>query len=391
MATQAAVTIDPDPPGPASDRDPLRGRLVSLDAFRGITIAGMILVNNPGSWSHVYEPLRHAEWHGWTPTDLVFPFFLFIVGVALPFSFRKRIARGAGRAELLLHVVQRATILFGLGLFMAWWLRFDLSTLRIPGVLQRIAVVYVFAAAAYLFLRPKPRFALTVTLLLGYWAVLTLVPVPGQGAGVLTPDGNLAAWLDRLLLDGHLWSQSRTWDPEGVLSTVPAVASALVGVHTGEWLRRTDRSPHEKTLGMVALGALSVGVGIMWDGWFPINKNLWTSSYVAFTSGVALVSLAACYWLIDARGARTWARPAVIYGRNALAVFVASGLLAKTLALTRVPTVDGDTSLYAWIFQHGFAPWAKPLDASLAFAIATVVFWWVVLWGMDRKGIYIKV
>jgi len=236
------------------------GRLYSLDAFRGLTIAGMILVNNPGSWSHVYAPLRHAEWHGWTPTDLIFPFFLFIVGVAVPFSFGKRLARGDSRRKLMIHVVRRAAILFGLGLLMRAVPEFDFDGLRIMGVLQRIGLVYLFAAPAYLFLGRLGRGWLTVGLLLGYWALLTLVPVPGYGAGDLSPEGNLGAYLDRLILGDRLWAGS--WDPEGILSTFPAIATTLLGLFTGEWLR--SRAPQEKKLRGLWLSGLA-GIALVSD------------------------------------------------------------------------------------------------------------------------------
>lgn len=395
-----------------------RGRLESLDAFRGLTIAGMILVNNPGSWAHVYPPLLHAPWHGWTPTDLIFPFFLFIVGVAMPFSFAGRLRRGADRGDLMAHVAQRSAILVLIGLAMAAVPRFDFANLRIPGVLQRIGIVYLLAAPAYLFLGRQTRVLLTAAVLLGYWAVMALWPVPGYGAGLLTQDGNPAAWLDRLLLDGHLWSQSRTWDPEGILSTVPAVATCLLGVFTGELLGGAPGHPAQdsapgggaahvahpataSTSATLARWGLALGAaGLVWHVWFPINKNLWTSSYVLFTAGAAMVLLASFHWIMDVRGARRWATPFLIYGRNALAVFVASGMVAKALILSPAPggaAQSGEsgaaiaTSMYDWIYQNVFAPVASPVNASLLFALATVVLWGGVLFWMDRKRIYIKV
>ena len=396
MTAELQSTVDRDGrPAPTLELDASEGRLgprlVSLDAFRGLTIAGMILVNNPGSWSNVYPPLLHAPWHGWTPTDLIFPFFLFIVGVALPFSFGKRLARGDSRRDLWLHVLKRSVLIIAIGLFMAGFPSFDFSTLRYPGVLQRIGLVYLFAASAYLFLGAWGRWVLTLGLLLLYWALMMLVPVPGFGAGDLSPDGNLAAFLDRALMDGHLWSQSRTWDPEGLLSSIPAIGTALLGIATGEWLR-SGRTRTEKAAGLGIAGVLGVVLGLVWGVWFPINKNLWTSSYVVFTAGAALLVLAGCYWLIDVRGRRGWSRPFVVYGRNALAVFVASGLLAKMLGRTQVARPDGSAvSLYTWIYETVFLPWASPINASLAFALATITIWWSVLWVLDRRKIYIKV
>jgi predicted acyltransferase len=363
-----------------------QGRLHSLDAFRGFTIAGMILVNNPGSWGHVYPPLLHAEWHGWTPTDLIFPFFLFIVGVSVPFSFGKRIARGDSRTDLVRHVVRRSTILFGLGLFMAAFPRFDFSSLRIMGVLQRIGLVYILAAPAFLYVGRWGRGVLAAALLLGYWGLLTLVPVPGHGAGDLSPDGNLGAYLDRMIMGDRLWQG--TWDPEGLLSTLPAVVTTLLGTFTGEWLR-SRRPPGSKVLGLMAGGAGAIGLGLVWDLVFPINKALWTSSYVLFSAGAGSVLLAWFYWAMEMRGWRAWAKPMVVYGMNAIAVFVASGLLAKVMVLVRVGPED--VTLKAWIFENLFASWAGPLDGSLAFALAYIGFWLVLVWLLFRRRIFIKI
>ena len=363
-----------------------KGRLSSLDAFRGLTIAGMILVNNPGSWTHVYAPLRHAEWHGWTPTDLIFPFFLFIEGVAIPFSFGKRLERGDSRFGLMIHVVRRAAILFGLGLLMRAVPRFDFETLRIMGVLQRIGLVYLAAAPAYLFLGRRGRTWLTAGLLLGYWALMTLVPVPGYGAGDLSPDGNLAAHLDRVILGDRLWAG--TWDPEGLLSTLPAVATTLLGIFTGEWLR-ADGTKERKAVGLILAGGLGVGLGLLWDLVFPINKGIWTSSYVLFTSGAGLLLLGLFFWAIEVKGLRAWAQPFIVYGMNAIAVFVASGMVAKQMGLTRVGS-EGST-LKGWIYEELFASWAGTLNGSLAFAISYVLFWLGIMWILHRRRIFIKI
>ena len=249
------------------------GRLVSLDAFRGLTIAGMILVNNPGSWSYVYGPLGHAPWHGWTPTDLIFPYFLFIVGVAIPFSFARRLGEGADRRALLRHVARRSVVIVGIGLAMRAVPDFDFGSMRLYGVLQRIGLVYFFAAGAYVMLERRARWATAVVLLFGYWALMTWVPVPGYGAGDLSPEGNLAAWIDRLAMEGRLYQG--TWDPEGLLSTLPAIATSLLGIFTGEWLR-SDREGKETVKGLLLAGAALVPLGLVWGVVFPINKNLWT-------------------------------------------------------------------------------------------------------------------
>ncbi|MFQ5537107.1 MAG: acyltransferase family protein [Gemmatimonadota bacterium] len=363
-------------------------RLTSLDAFRGLTIAGMILVNNPGSWAHVYAPLRHAEWNGWTPTDLIFPYFLFILGVAVPFSFSRRLSEGARRVDLFRHVLRRAVILIALGLFMRIFPDMHVSGIRWPGVLQRIGLVYLAAAGLYLAAGPRARWAWTGVLLFGYWAAMTLIPVPGYGAGDLTPEGNLAAWVDRLLMSGHLYQG--TWDPEGLLSTLPAVATALLGVLTGEWIR-SERGGERKVRGMLAAGATLVAVGWAWGLIFPINKNLWTSSYVVFTAGTALLLFGAMYWALDVKGWKgRGSLPLVVYGMNAIAVFVLSGLVTKMLI--RVHTGGGDgPSAYAWIYRNLFASWAGDLNGSLAFALAYVTFWWGAMALLYRRGIFIKI
>lgn len=362
------------------------GRLESLDAFRGLTIAGMILVNNPGSWSHVYPPLLHADWHGWTPTDLIFPFFLFIVGVSIPFSFGKRLARGDARAELFRHILRRSLILFGLGILMAGFPLFNLLDVRIMGVLQRIGLVYLFTASGYLVLGRKERGVALAALLLGYWALMTLVPVPGYGAGDLSPEGNLAAYLDRLILGDHLWREM--WDPEGLLSTLPAMGTTLLGIYAGEWIRAEERR-RRVVWGLLGAGSLALVLGWSWGLVFPINKGIWTSSYVLLTAGAASVLLGFMFWLMEVRGWRGWARPLVVYGMNAIAVFVASGLLARVLGIIRV---GGEgVSLKGWIYEHLFASWAGSLNGSLAFALSYVLFWLVAMWLLYRRGIFIKV
>ena len=377
------------------------GRMLSLDAFRGITIAGMILVNNPGSWEHIYSPLEHAAWHGWTPTDLVFPFFLFIVGVSITLALGRR-AEGAGtKRDLYLKIVRRAAIIFALGLFLAAFPFYnfttnafiDLSTLRIPGVLQRIAVCYLFASVVFLNTDWRKQIYITAALLLAYWALMALVPVPGFGPGLLdSKEGNIAAYVDRAVIGtGHIWRQAKVYDPEGVLSTLPAVATTLCGVLTGHLLR-SRRTPAEKAAAMFVAGAAGVVAGWAWNYWFPVNKALWTSSYVLLTAGMALQLLACCYWLIDMKGRRAWAKPFVVFGSNALAVFFLTGLFAKLLGLIKVSGADGkDVALQTFVYRNLFAPWAAPVNASLAFALCFVLLWLGLMWILYRRGIFIKV
>ena len=363
----------------------MAGRLRSLDAFRGATIAGMILVNNPGSWAHVYPPLLHAAWHGWTPTDLIFPFFLFILGAAIPFSLGRRLAAGAGRWRLFLKALGRSGVLVALGLLLAAWPFFDLGTLRLPGVLQRIGVVYLVTAAAYLRLGRRGLVALTAVCLAGFHAVMRWWPIPGGVAGDLEPGTNLAAFLDRAIFGANLYQG--TWDPEGALSTIPAVGSALLGVFAGEWLR-ARRAPFEKTTGLLAAGFALLTAGWIWDFWLPINKNLWTSSYVLFTGGIALSFLALSVLVLDFGTPPRWTRPLESLGRNAIGVFVGSGLVAKTLLLF---PAAGEGSAWSWVFRTLFASWLDPLNASLAFALAQVAAWTTAAVFLDRKRLYFKV
>jgi predicted acyltransferase len=368
-----------------------QGRLLSLDVFRGLTIAGMILVNNPGTWRAVYPPLTHADWHGWTPTDLIFPFFLFVVGVSITLALAPRRERGESRARLAARIVRRSVILFALGVFLAGFPDFNLATIRIPGVLQRIAVCYLAAALLFLVTTVRAQAAVITGLLLGYWALMTLVPVPGFGAGDLGKEGNLAAYLDRTLLGPHLWRPAKVYDPEGILSTLPAIATTLAGVLTGHWLR-SARTPSARVWGMGTAGVAAVLLGLLWSRWFPINKALWTSSYVVFTAGAALLGLAACCWLVEVRKWRRWATPFLVFGVNAIAAFVLSTFVARVLILAKITGADGSRApWHRWLYEHLFATWATPVNASLLFALAYLLLWLALMGILYRRRIFIRV
>jgi predicted acyltransferase len=374
-------------------------RLTSLDLFRGATIAAMILVNNPGN-EHAYWPLEHAQWSGWTPTDLIFPFFLFIVGVSMVFSFENRLHRGDSRAALLRHAFRRAVIIFAIGLalnYTAVLASGSTHGLRIPGVLQRIGICYFAASILFLYVRPRTRVLVAAALLIGYWILMRFVPVPGLGVPgrdipFMDPDANLGAYLDRKFL---LWGSTRLWevtrDPEGLLSTLPAIATALLGVFTGEWLR-SKRSQQTKALGMLAFGIVGLILGRTWAIWFPINKKLWTSSFVLFTAGFALVCLALCYWAADIRRWRgAWTKPFLAFGRNSITVYTIAELFAEGLYLFNVKLAGESLSGHDYIFERFFAPLGSPSFASLLFSLAFVLLCLVPIWLMDRKKIFLKI
>jgi predicted acyltransferase len=367
-------------------------RLMSLDLFRGATIAGMILVNNAGDEPNSYWPLRHAQWNGWTPTDLVFPFFLFIVGVAMAFSFSSRLKRGETRQKLLVHVLWRGLALFALGMFLNGFPnQYHLASWRVYGVLQRIAICYVISAILALWADWRVWILTVAGCLVGYWILMRFVPVPGLGVPthdvpLLDPDRNLAAWLDRELLGGHLYEGTR--DPEGMLSTIPAVATSLLGLLTGQWLR-SARSAKNKAMGMALFGLLGVTAGKILNLGFPINKKVWTSSYVIFTAGLALVCLALCYWIVDAKERRgPWTKPLLVFGMNAIASYVFSELISHLLDNVRA---SAGMSWQESIYEHVFAPLASPAGASLLYALSYVLMCWVAMWVLYRKGIFLKI
>jgi predicted acyltransferase len=363
--------------------------MLSIDVFRGMAIIGMILVNNPGSWTDNYWVIQHVRWNGWTPADLIFPAFLFIVGVAITLALRDRVARGANRRQIYRQIVRRTVILCALGVFLSNFPHFEIETLRIPGVLQRIGICYFCAALITLRTTPSGRVVIAVTLLAAYWVVMKLVPVPGYGAGVLTPEGNLAAYIDHLLLPGHTYQP--TWDPEGLLSTIPAIATTLIGVLAGDWLR-TGRAARDRLLGLIAGGVAGVVLGTIMGIWFPINKSLWTSSYVVFTGGGSLLVLALCYDIVDLRQHRRWVAPFVIFGSNPITVYVLSTLVGQMMEDFHLTQAGGAAiTLRSYLLGTLFAPWAGKSAGSLLFAIAYVLAWLPPMAVLYRRRIFIKI
>lgn len=393
-----------------------RERLLSLDVFRGLTIAGMLLVNDPGTWSAIFPPLEHAEWNGWTPTDLIFPFFLFIVGITTHLSLAARRARGDDDSALVKQILRRGIIIYLLGFAMAmfpfyqWgtiqslpnataWDRivYRIEHVRLLGVLPRIAIVYVCAGLLTLKTSLKQQIVIIATLLFGYWFAMTLLPVPGEnaiGAQLInTHDRNLAAYLDRLILTtNHTWSGSVTFDPEGPFSTLPAIATAMLGVIAGTWIARKDKQLLDRISGLFAAGAIGMVVGLMWNWSFPINKNLWTSSYVVFTAGMACLTLATIMWLVDYNGVKWWTKPFVVFGVNPIVAFVGSGVMARLIyTLWHVNYQGKSVALQDAIYQSVFLPWLPPRVASLAFALTYVLLWYGILLVLYRRKIILKV
>jgi predicted acyltransferase len=400
---------------------PVRERLLSLDVFRGMTVAAMLVVNDPGSWGSIYPPLEHAAWHGWTPTDLIFPFFLFIAGITTHLSLTARRARGDDEQAIRHQIVRRGLLIFLFGLLVSGFPFFTWGDVagvadpsigqrvvdrllhwRIPGVLQRIGIAYLAAGLITLNTSLRQQIAILAALLIGYWVVMTALPVPGEGTiGALLlsePSRTMAAWVDRLALDwsrwglgNHLWGSTVTWDPEGVLSTVPAIGSVLFGILAGRWI--AERRPlTERLAGLSAVGALAMMLGAMWGWVFPINKSLWTSSYALFSAGLAALTLATVMWIVDFQRVRRGTKLFVVFGMNPIVAFIGSFVMARCIYSIFTVSHDGQrVSLQEGIYRTLFASWLSPMNASLAFAVAFVLLWYGILSLLHRRGIFLKV
>jgi predicted acyltransferase len=375
-------------------------RLTSLDVFRGITISIMILANMAGVADDVYPLLSHAEWNGCTPTDLIFPFFLFISGVAMTFSLSKYTGENKPNKNVYFNLLRRTAILFVFGLILnGFWNQgvwtFDFSSLRVMGVLQRIGLTYLFASLIVLKLPRKNQWILAGVLLIFYWLTMMYIPVPGYSPGVLTREGNFGAFIDRLIIPKpHLYKADGfnfMGDPEGLYSTIPAIVSVLIGYFAGEWIRDKKQAKSQTSMDLVLFGLCCLVIGIIWDVAFPINKKLWTSSYVLFSSGWGLILLAGCYELIEVRGIKRWGKAFEIMGLNAIALFIPSVLLIKITAKTQIGTGENAISIYNWIYQNIFASWAGNLNGSFLFALVTLFLWYGVAVLMYHKRWFIKV
>lgn len=381
-------------------------RLLAIDALRGITITAMILVNNPGSWAHIYSPLEHAHWHGWTPTDLIFPFFIFIVGISISISIDRQLASGHSRMDIIQHAVIRSLKLFLLGWFLALfyynfrdpdfsWVNQRLEQIRILGVLQRIALVYFCSVLLVLGWKTIGRAIWMVAILLGYWLAMTQLPYADSAGnvyqGLLEYGNNLSAWLDNLLMDkSHLYYPDATpfaFDPEGVLSTLPAIAGCLSGVLVGQWLTHPAHANIKKANVLLLVGIIAIIVGECWSFVFPINKALWTSSFVMLSSGYACFMLGALLWLIDIKRQRSWTAPFVVFGANSIAFFMFAGIVGRIIIMIPV----GQTTLKGWLYSEIYQPLLGNLNGSLAFAISFLIVSYLVMYQMYRRGIFWKV
>lgn len=419
-------------------------RLLSLDIFRGFTIMLMTIVNNPGSWSHIYPPLAHAEWNGCTPTDLVFPFFIFIMGTAIPFAMPEK----TWNSSMFQKILVRSIRIFCLGLFLnffnsielfglegtsllilrllitfilaytmlgnfefktKFWLAIGVlglmlglafsgieaySEVRIPGVLQRIGIVYFFAAILYIKTDFKKQIIVASILLLGYWTIMTLIPVPGFGPANLNKGTSLAAWLDNTLLNGHLWEVSKTWDPEGILSTLPAIASGILGMIIGQLLHLPiTQTEIAKKIGVYGITMLLIG--LLWNTIFPINKSLWTSSYSLYTAGLASLCLVFLYYIIDIKLYNKWYTIILYWGVNPMIVFFFSGIIPNVMSSISIPnpnspgeTISSQSYIYDFCLSPGFE---NPMSASLAYALSYVLFWCIMLWILFKNKLIFKV
>ena len=367
-------------------------RLRSLDFFRGLTVAGMILVNDPGDWSHIYAPLEHSKWNGCTPTDLVFPFFLFIVGVSIVFAMAAKKMDPANHRSLILKALRRSVTIYLIFLILALIPNFDFHHVRLLGVLPRIAIVFFICTVIFIKTSRKTQLWIFWSILIAYYVIMNFIPVPGIGTSNLEPATNLAAWLDTVLLTpDHMWSGSKIFDPEGILSTLPSVSTCLLGVLTGTWLQRKDRNPENKVAWLFSIAVLLVIGGLIWDGFFPMNKALWTSSFVLFTGGLAMITLTLSYWLIDVNGRQKYTEPFVAFGSNAIVIYVVSGYLPELIGAIRVTDGGQPSNAWQYVYHHLFESWLTPINASLASALVYVIILSIPMIFMYRKKIFIRI
>jgi len=413
-------------------------RLLSLDVFRGAAMAAMVLVNDPGDWTHIYPPLEHSKWNGCTPTDLIFPFFLFMVGVSIVYAMESKKAVVENHGQIILHAFRRMVTLMSLswlvqlfyhpfpgtiqcigvivmmgvllyvnttqktivwvlsliGICIISWIFYhtQVVTLRIPGVLQRIAATYFICTCLYLKASPKTIKWTFIIALIGYWVIMCLIPVPGVGYANLNPETNMGALIDRLIFTtNHLWNEAHTWDPEGLLGVLPSIGTGLFGLMAGSWLKRTDRDNTTKVTWLFIYGILAVVVSLIWDLFFPINKALWTSSFVLYTGGLATITLATLYWLIDVQGHNKYLSFFVAFGSNAITAYLLSDIVPGTIALIKINSGGRQVDAYSYLYQKLCVPYFSPVNASLAGAIVFTLLVYLLVLVLYKRKIIIKV
>jgi len=387
-------------------------RLLSLDVLRGATMASMILVNTPGDWDHIYPPLEHSVWNGCTPTDLVFPFFLFMSGVSIVFAMETRKANKEDHGKLIWHTFKRTVTLliisyifpflyiildhiiagnFSIMSLLNEW-KVTLENLRIPGVLPRIAVVYFICTLLYLKTSAKTRVWLFAGALVGYYILMCFVPVPGVGYANLNPETNLGAWLDRTVFGTqHLWNQKKVWDPEGLLGTIPAIGTGLFGIRVGSWLRNKAHDVSTKMTWMFIYGAGAIILALIWDVFFPINKQLWTSTFVLYTGGLATIILAMLYWQIDVQGYKRATPFFVAFGMNSITAYILAGVVPALIGRIKVNLHGHKVDAFTYVYQTVIVPNFSPVNASLVGGILVVLEIWVIMWVLYKRNIIIKV
>jgi predicted acyltransferase len=366
-------------------------RLASIDAFRGATIAGMIIVINPGSWKYIYTPLRHADWNGLTLADLVYPFFLFVVGVSITFSFSKILEQNISKKNLYPKIIRRSIILFLLGLFINTFPDFDLINIRIMGVLQRIALCYLIVSLIFLNTKLSTQIILSLLFLSIYWAIMELVLVPEVGYGIYEKGRNAAAYLDKFILAGHMGYYEKMGEPEGFISTLPSLSTTMFGVFAGFLLKKKE-NPYKSISIFLSFGIAGIILGLLWSIWLPINKNLWTSSYSVFTAGIALVVYSSFYYFIDILDFKKLAKPFIVFGTNAITVYVLSIVFAKLINLPKFNSTDGNSyHIKALFYNNILAPIFGNYNASLVYAVLYTTIWCGLIWIMYNKKIFIKV
>lgn len=370
-----------------------KNRILSIDLFRGITIGAMILVNNPGDWGAIYSPLKHAKWHGCTLADLIFPFFLFIMGVSIPISFQNRKENSQSKFKLFLKITKRSALLFLLGIILNGFPEYNLDTIRIPGVLQRIGIVYFFTAIIFIQFEFFEIFLITVLILCTYGFIELGIPSPDLNRATLEAGKDITALIDRIFLNGHLWIYTKTWDPEGILSTYPAIATGLSGILLGMYFLRFKESENKDSFygTAILIGFLLLVSSVIINVFYPINKNLWTSTYVLMTSGLAIISFCILERTNEENKESVWMNPFLVFGTNALALYFGSGILSRLLNIPFIENAAGKKiGLKIYLYGNYFTPYFGKLNASLLWGVFYLFLWWLLLLVLYRKKIFIK-